>query len=140
MSSKTEIFRHHHTEVRDLTARIEQLLNLQAVTADPGPVATVVRELFGKFGVHLAIEDATLYPRMLNHADAQIRETARKFQAEMGGMKASFDDYRHRWPGPSVISRDPQGFIDQTRKILAALSRRISCEDSQLYDLYDQAA
>ena len=80
------------------------------------------------------------FDSLLSDDERLVRETARKFQAEMGGMKASFDDYRHRWPGPSVISRDPQGFIDQTRKILAALSRRISCEDSQLYDLYDQAA
>lgn len=140
MSSKTESFRHHHTEVRALTTRIEQLLVLEQVTADAGPVATVVRELFGKFGVHLAIEDATLYPRMLNHADVRVRDAAQKFQAEMGGMKSTFDAYRNRWPGPSVISRDPQGFISETQSILAALSRRISCEDSQLYDLYDQAA
>jgi len=140
MNSKTESFRNHHTEVRALTARIEQLLDIEAITANAAPVATVVRELFGKFGVHLAIEDATLYPRMLNHADARLREAARKFQAEMGGMKSTFDAYRHRWPGPTVISRDPQGFVAETRQILAALGRRISCEDSQLYDLYDQAA
>lgn len=140
MSSKTESFRHHHSEVRTLTTRIEQLLDIDAVTADAGPVATVVRELFGKFGVHLAIEDATLYPRMLNHADAKVREAARKFQAEMGGMKSTFDAYRNRWPGPTMISRDPKGFVAETRHILVALSRRISREDSDLYDLYDQAA
>lgn len=31
--------------------------------------AIVLRELFGKFGVHLAIEDAMLYPKMLGHGD-----------------------------------------------------------------------
>jgi len=139
MTSKTETFRHHHTEVRGLTAQIERLLDLKAILADAAPIAAAVRELFGKFGVHLAIEDATLYPRMLNHADATVREAARRFQAEMGGLKASFDNYRHCWPGPTAINRDPAKFVEETKQILATLSRRITHEDSHLYDLFDRA-
>lgn len=140
MTSKTATFRQHHGEVRTLVVRIEQLLDLTAVRADAGPIATVVRELFGKFGIHLSIEDATLYPRMLAHADGRVRETAERFQREMGGLKARFDDYRGRWPGPFAISRDPEAFVAETRTILDALTQRISREDAGLYDLYDQVA
>lgn len=140
MTSRTATFRQHHGEVRTLVARIEQLLDPAAVRADAGPIATVVRELFGKFGVHLSIEDATLYPRMLAHADGRIRETAERFQREMGGLKTRFDGYRGRWPGPLAIAADPQAFIAETRDILEALTQRISREDAGLYDLYDQLA
>ena len=140
MASKTESFRHHHFEVRALAERIEALLALDSITADAGPIATVVRDLFGKFGIHLAIEDATLYPRMIEHPDSALRQAAQRFQREMGGLKARFDEYRQRWPGPTAISRDPQAFITETRGILAALGRRIACEDAELYDLYDRVA
>lgn len=139
MASKTEHFRHHHSEVRQLTARIETLLNPVSIEADAGAVATVVRELFGKFGIHLAIEDSTLYPRMISHGDPQLRLVAERFQREMGDLKTRFEDYRKRWPGPLAISRDHQGFIAETKNILTALARRIACEDSELYNLYDKA-
>lgn len=140
MTSKTATFRHHHTEVRALVARIEGLLDTRAITADAGPIATVVRELFGKFGIHLSIEDATLYPRMMSHTDQRIRQTAERFQREMGGLKTRFDQYRNQWPGPHAISRDPALFVAETRDVLAALKRRIGCEDTELYDLFDRVA
>lgn len=140
MTSKTESFRHHHTEVRALAARIHELLNHDAIAADAGPVSSVVRELFGKFGVHLAIEDSTLYPRMLAHNDPRLQQAALRFQREMGGLKTQFDGFRRAWPGPLAISRDPKAFIAATRDILAALAKRIAREDSELYDLYDRAA
>lgn len=140
MTSRTATFRQHHGEVRTLVSRIEHLLDLTAVRTDAGPIATVVRELFGKFGIHLSIEDATLYPRMLSHADGRIREIAERFQREMGDLKARFDDYRSRWPGPVAISRDPQTFLAETRQIVDALKLRISREDAELYDLYDNVA
>lgn len=140
MTSKTASFRQHHTDVRALVVRIEGLLHLEAVRVDAGPIATVVRELFGKFGVHLSIEDATLYPRMMAHADQRIRQAAERFQREMGDLKMRFDDYRNRWPGPLAISKDPVGFVAETSEILTALKRRISSEDTELYDLYDRVA
>ena len=140
MTSKTENFRHHHTEVRALSARIHHLLDADTVTTDPGPIASVVRELFGKFGVHLAIEDSTLYPRMLAHDDPRLQQAAQRFQREMGGLKTKFDAYRQRWPGSIAISRNPKAFIAETREILTALDTRIAREDRELYDLYDRAA
>lgn len=140
MTSKTASFRQHHTDVRALVVRIEGLLNLDSIRADAGPIATVVRELFGKFGIHLSIEDATLYPRMIAHTDQRVRQAAERFQREMGDLKTRFDDYRSRWPGPLAIAKDPAGFVTESNQILDALKRRIASEDTGLYDLYDQVA
>lgn len=140
MTSKTASFRQHHTDVRALVVRIEDLLHVETIRADAGPIAIVIRELFGKFGVHLSIEDAALYPRMMAHADQKIRHAAERFQREMGGLKARFDEYRNRWPGPLAISKDPTGFVAETGDIIAALKRRIASEDAELYDLYDRVA
>lgn len=140
MASKTESYRNHHLEVRALAAQIEGLLDLSSIHTDPAPVAAVIRELFGKFGVHLAIEDAALYPRLSVHADSGVRQVAKRFQREMGGLKTQFDEYRSRWPGPTAISRDPRAFVGETRKMLDTLQHRIEREDNELYDLYDRVA
>lgn len=137
---RTETYRQHHQELRTIAGRIESLLEAASVAADPNGVATVVRELFGKFSVHLAIEDNSLYPRYRSHADATLRTTAQRFETEMGGLGERFDAYRKAWPGPLAIARDPAAFVTQTREVLRALQERVAREESQLYDLIDQAA
>lgn len=138
--SKTKHYRMHHGELRALVARIEAQLDLERIIADAAPVASVIRELFGKFGIHLAIEDAALYPKMISHGDARLRSVAQLFQAEMGGLNTAFNEYRRRWHGPTAIAKDPWAFLSETAEILRALTRRMSREDEELYDLYDGAA
>lgn len=136
---RTETYRHHHEELRAIVGRIEALLDAKSVAADANPIAAVVRELFGKFAVHLAIEDNSLYPRYRDHANTKLRETASRFQTEMGGLGQRFDAYRKSWPGPLAIARDPAAFVTETAQILLALRERVGREESQLYDLIDQA-
>lgn len=136
---KTETYRQHHQELRAIAARIEAVLDPDSIAADPNTVAGVVRELFGKFSVHLAIEDKSLYPRAKALADARLREVACRFEAEMGDLGQRFDAYRQAWPGPLAIGRDPALFARQTREVLAALKERVAREESQLYDLIDAA-
>lgn len=139
MMGKTLHYRMHHGEIRALVERIEVELDLERIAADAAPVAIVVRELFGKFGIHLAIEDAALYPKMLAHHDPEVRLAAQSFQNEMGGLKDAFDAYRRRWRGPTAIACEPDAFLAETTAVLAALRRRITREDEELYELYEGA-
>lgn len=136
---KTETYRQHHQELRAIAARIEVQLDVDAITADPNGIAAVVRELFGKFSVHLAIEDNSLYPRAKALDDARLREVASRFETEMGGLNQRFDAYRKSWPGPLAIARNPALFARETKAILEALKERVGREESQLYDLIDAA-
>lgn len=140
MTLRSSHYREHHDQIRALVARIEARMDVAGIAADAAPVAAVVRELFGKFGMHLAIEDAALYPKLLGSDDPGLRGTARRFQGEMGGLKADFDAYRRRWRGPTAIARDPHAFVADTRAVLRALKLRIAREDAELYALYDGAA
>ncbi len=137
--SGTTLYRNHHSDVGRLVGRIEALLASPAVAEDAAPLAVAVRDLFGIFSVHLSVEDSALYPRLLAHPDRRLRETAARFQAEMGGLKLRFDGYRTRWPGPIAVAKDPRAFVDETRAIVAVLKQRIAREDRELYDLFDRA-
>lgn len=136
---KTETYRQHHQELRAIAARIDVLLDADAIAADSNAVAGVVRELFGKFSVHLAIEDNSLYPRAKALHDSHLRQVASRFEAEMGSLSERFDEYRRAWPGPLAIARDPVCFTAETRAVLEALRARVGREESELYDLIDAA-
>jgi hypothetical protein len=137
---KTDHFRKHHDDLRVIVGRLEPMLDPQRITADPAAVSKVVLDLFGKFSVHLAIEDNTLYPKCAAHADAALRRTAAEFQAEMGNLSQRFDTYKKAWAGPLAIGRDAAGFVTATREILSLFKARVEREESRLYDLFDKAA
>jgi hypothetical protein len=138
--SKTDTYRKHHDDLRAIVARLESRLDPAAIAAGSDAVAAVLRELFGKFSVHLAIEDNTLYPRCLDHPDLKVRDTARRFQREMGDLGQGFDTYKKAWPGPMAIARDPGGFILATHDMLKRLKARVDREETEFYALIDAAA
>ncbi|MBK1839181.1 hemerythrin domain-containing protein [Azospirillum sp. YIM B02556] len=138
-SVSTALYRDHHANVGQLAGRIEALLASRSVESDPAALIATVRELFGIFAVHLSLEDSALYPRLLTHPDAGVRATAARFQTEMGNLRARFDLYRTRWPGPVAVAKDPAAFVRETRDVVAALKHRIGREDRELYDLIDRA-
>ena len=137
---KTDSYRKHHDDIRQIVGRLEPMLDVAAITADANGVAGVVRDLFGKFSVHLAIEDSTLYPKYAIHDDARLRQVALSFQVEMGNLSKRFDAYKHDWAGPLAIGRDPAGFVTATREMLRLLKARVTREEDGLYDLIDKAA
>ena len=137
---KTDSYRKHHDDLRLIVGRLEPMLNVAAITADPNAVAGVVRDLFGKFSVHLAIEDSTLYPKYAIHDDVRLREVALSFQIEMGNLSKRFDVYKHDWAGPLAIGRDPASFVAATKDMLTLLKTRVKREEDSLYDLIDKAA
>lgn len=136
----TDTYRKHHQELRDIAARVEQVLDVAAITRDPAAAAQAVRELFGKFSVHLALEDNSLYPRCLRNDDSRLRQVAQRFQSEMGDLGPRFDAYKKAWPGPLAIARDPAAFVTDTVAILNLLRARVAREESEFYDIVDQVA
>lgn len=135
----TTLYRDHHATVGQLVGRIESLLATRSATPDVAALTTAVRDLFGIFTVHLSLEDSALYPRLLAHPTPALRATAARFQAEMGNLRARFDLYRTRWPGPLAVAKDPDAFVRETREVVTALKQRIAREDHELYDLIDRA-
>lgn len=135
---KTTAFRKHHEQVHDIVECFKKELDVGRITDNPEPLTRIIRELFGKFSMHLAYEDATLYPRLIGNDDNAVKYTATRFQSEMGGLKGIFDAYKEKWPGPQAISSDPKGFVDETWLILDCLETRIEREETELYALVDR--
>ncbi len=133
-------FHEQHNEVLALATAIEGHLDTAEIAANPVAVSAKLVQMFGKFSVHLAIEDRALYPRLAQASDPALRQMALRFEREMSGITERFEGYRKAWPGPRAISKDPARFVAETRELLAGLRNRIRRENEELYSLAAKAA
>ena len=136
--SKTENFRRQHHEIRQVVRQLSAFLDRAELVRDADQVRLLLSELAGKLGVHLAMEDHALYPRLIHHEDAAVAALAAMYAEEMGGIKSAFMGYAHKWRAAKAIEAAPQEFIDETRGIVEALTERMTKEDAELYSLVDK--
>jgi hypothetical protein len=99
--------------------------------AEPGAQKAfhVLSRINGILNVHLAMEDRSLYPKLIKHGDPQLRALAQRFLDERGAIADRYDAYRGFWSSPAAIVREPVRFIDETRLILGLLWNRMKLED-----------
>lgn len=96
-------------------------------------VYRALSSLSGVLKVHLAMEDRSLYPGLVNHRDTQLRTLAQRFLDERAQLRTRYDEYRARWASAQAIEREAERFIDETREILAMLWTRMKMEDDVLH-------
>ena len=136
----TDKFRAQHGELLNVAKAMGNLLNAELLRRDATEVRHLLSVLHGKLSVHLAMEDKSLYPRLLNHHDSTIRDTTQRYIDEMGSLAGAFKAYVGKWPTPSAIQANPEGFIADTNGVFEALGKRIVQENQDLYVLADRLA
>lgn len=102
MAAATANFRNQHAGIIELVRRFEATLIPARLAADATEARSLLGSLTGKLMVHLAMEDNSLYPRLLAHSDATVRRTAQKFSEECPASSRA--SRRWRKPGPSPRS------------------------------------
>jgi hypothetical protein len=89
--------------------------------------------LTGLLHVHLAMEDRSLYPRLLQHPDLQLRQLSQRFLDERGSIAERYESYRARWSAAAAIEAAPEAFVEETQAILGLLWNRMKLEDDVLH-------
>lgn len=136
--SNTQRFRDQHDILLRIASEISIHLNAGELSKDASKARQLVSKLLGKLNMHLAMEDKSLYPRLLKDSDERIKAMAKQFINEMGGIGEAVEGYQKKWVTASEIQKDPNGFIQHTKGILNALAQRIDKENRQLYKAVDQ--
>jgi hemerythrin-like domain-containing protein len=134
----SDTYRKQHAELVEIVRSIEPLLDPAKLADAAAEARNLVSKPLGKLSIHLAMEDQSLYPRLIQHADASVRETAKKFATEMGGVKPSVESFGRKWT-EAELRANPTAFCDETRKLFILLADRIKRENTQLYPLLDMA-
>lgn len=87
--------------------------------------------------VHLAKEDKSLYPRLLESGDRAIVSLTQRFIDEMGDLSATFGARTNRWGSPANIFERRDDSAAETAQVLGALGQRFDRENNELYNLAD---
>ncbi len=91
-----------------------------------------------KLVVHSTMENEALYPRLLEHADPDVRASAQRLFNELGGIYDAFALHHARWSTVELISIDPHTFVRHTQEVFARLRLRVERENDELYPLADR--
>jgi hemerythrin HHE cation binding domain-containing protein len=125
--------RQHRELVRTATEMFGWLDAAKLRARGAGDVHRALSSLSGILKVHLAMEDRSLYPNLVNHRDVALRTLAVRFLDERAAIRQKYDDYKARWHSTAAIEARADEFIDETRKILGLLWNRMKMEDDVLH-------
>ncbi len=129
----TDSLRRQHDEMLAVATEIAGHLTPEGVEKNAETISSLLSKLSGKLKMHLAMEDKSLYPQMLNSTDPDTKITAEKFISEMGELSTVFANYIKEWHSVEAMRADPAKFISTTGMIFDAVSKRIERENNQLY-------
>jgi hemerythrin HHE cation binding domain-containing protein len=125
--------RQHRELVRTATEMFGWLDAGKLRSRGAADVHRALSSLSGILKVHLAMEDRSLYPNLVNHRDVALRTLAVRFLDERATIWQKYDEYKARWHTTAAIEAGPDAFIDETRKILGMLWNRMKMEDDVLH-------
>jgi DUF438 domain-containing protein len=134
---RTANLRRQHDAALDLIAQITAKLTIPLDHDGAYALSLLFSKLTGMLRIHFVQEDKTLYPYMLNSSNTAASETAAAFQAEMGDLGPVYHDFAQKWSSSAAISKDQEGFRQESASVFAALATRIQRENQELYPLAD---
>ncbi len=134
---ETENFRRQHKEILGMASEISMRLEIDELSRSATEVRSLLSKLLGTLNAHLVMEDKALYPQLLNHADDEVKEIAKRFIEEMGGIAKAVEDYSNKWSSGLKIQKAPGTFAEETKRLFDSLSQRIEKENNELYPLID---
>ena len=120
--------RDHHEAIRILLAYFPQ-----TEPFDPVKLYSTLKRLAAVLLAHLRLEDGSLYPLLEESDDRTVRETAHRYQEEMGGISSEFRALLTRWDSAEAIASNPSEFLRAWKLFRGRLEVRMAKEDNGLY-------
>ena len=94
-----------------------------------------LEELISILSTHLQIEDDILYPALKKSQDQKLKDCATLYSDEMGNIAKELRLYAEKWTTSTSIADRPEDFINETKKLVAILLKRIDRENNELFPL-----
>jgi hemerythrin-like domain-containing protein len=133
----TDLLRKQHADLATVIGQIDATLNPARLAQGANDAQRLLAGLLGKLSMHFAMEDNVLYPSLTKHTDATVRDTGKRFFAEMAGVKPMLEALGKKWTA-TEITKKPADFCAETKKVFALLSDRLKRENTELYPLLER--
>ena len=135
--ARTDNFRKQHAEILQIARDVNQHLGPAIEEETAAQIRRLLSKMHGLVGLHLAMEDNSLYPSLQRSPDPDARALAQHYAAEMGDLASAFEGYMREWNNAAAISAGAARFTEHSKGIFNALSKRIHRENTQLYPVAD---
>ena len=118
-TAATYNMRRQHEQLLSICKEIERLI----LVKDASALALSLSRLTGQLTVHLGMEDKVIYPALVGHADEEVRDMAKRYQDEMGGLAKVYLDYAGKWTHKTIeaqfseFSRQPKRFFPHSGSV-----------------------
>ena len=104
----------------------------------------IVRELFRRFVDsvlhHLAMEEGTLYAKLLNHQDSDLNNLSSKYLENSADLKRFFLKYQRQWCKASIQLDGNDEFVEDTNALLRLILQRMSAENEEFFPAVDRVS
>lgn len=133
----TQRYRAQHAQIVALVSQIWALLEDADLSKKTADIRNLISSLVGKLSIHLAMEDKSLYPKLMSHDNLEVRGLSKRYSEEMGSLGDDFTKFNRRWLTAAMIEQDPVNFVGELKLILTSLQTRIEKENNGLFKLVD---
>lgn len=123
-----------HNEIRDEVNKLKLFIYNDTIS-NSFEMAKEICFMAGKLKVHLQSEDKYLYPKLLESDNLKLRNMARSYISEMSSLSSQFELYKNKYNTKNKITGNSAEIINETRKVLSLLEKRLDKEDKELYPL-----
>lgn len=132
------IQRAQHKEIGEILGQLGKAAPTgTAAAGKAAEVRSLLNALAGKLTVHLSSEDKVIYPALVASPNAEVSATAKRFQAEMGGIVEVFKKFNTTWNEPAIKANGPQ-FVTELGGLARAVTERVKKEETVLYPMAEK--
>lgn len=124
--------RRQHLSIIDKASVLGGLCRRVARRDDAREICRLIADLDMDILEHLTIEDAELYPLLMNARDEGLRILGAEAFEGIGGLLGIWVRFRDHWTMTAMLA-DPRRFAVAAGSVLGALSVRIEMEEDSLY-------
>jgi hypothetical protein len=128
--------RRQHRLIIDKASMLGGLCRHVKTREDAEEVCRLITEIDLELVAHLTVEDAELYPLLMNARDEGLRILGVEAFEGVGGLLQIWTQFRDHWTVTAMLA-DPRRFAVATGGVLGALAVRVEMEEDSLYPAAD---
>ncbi len=128
-------FVEQHYQIISLCEELKLHATVDNLKKDIDLAHKVQLKLNETLGLHLRLEDHSLYPMLSEHQDSAVRNTALRLKEEITPATLAHSEYQKRYASQQSIKDNISDYAQETQALIRLILERIKKEEVELYSL-----
>ncbi len=128
-------FVEQHYQIISLCEELKLHATVDSLNEDVDLAHKVQLKLNETLGLHLRLEDHSLYPMLSEHKDPDVRNTALRLKDEIESATLAHAEYQKKYASQQSIKDNISDYAQETQALVALIRTRIQKEEAELYSL-----